>query len=290
MPQAQAQAQTSVQTRDAPMPAQPGAPAARMPKVVPLPRRHPRREPHAMNGAATAAVLPLRPNAACDDAEAEAESFDPLEPPDDTAADEPRALARTKPATPTGAVDDAVLVGWLAGIGRQEHRALEALYDHTASRVHGFVLRIVGHTAAAEEVVEDTYWQLWRQAPRFDASRGRPLTWLLAIARSRAIDHLRREQRFVHDELPDDDTLAQQAGTLSTEAQLATQQSTQALHGALALLPARERQLVSLAFLRGFTHEEIASSMALPLGTVKSLIRRALLQLRQHLGAHHAPA
>jgi RNA polymerase sigma factor (sigma-70 family) len=239
-----------------------------------------------MNGAATATVLPLRPAGElcfdpADTDDASVDVFD--EAPDETAG-------TPTPATGTPSADDTALAGWIARVVNQDQRALEALYDHTASRVHGFVLCIVGNAAGAEEVVEDTYWQVWRQAPRFDATRGRPLTWLLAIARSRAIDHLRREQRFVHDELPDDDTLASASASESTEAQMATQQDTQALHGALALLPARERQLVSLAFLRGLTHEEIAATMAMPLGTVKSLLRRALLQLRQHLESRHAHA
>jgi RNA polymerase sigma factor (sigma-70 family) len=135
--------------------------------------------------------------------------------------------------------------------------------------------------ALAEEVVEDTYWQAWRQAPRFDAGRGRVLTWLLAIARSRAIDALRRDERFQHVELADDAEAADSGEPWAGVPDLldATRDHHR-LHAAVAALEPRARQLVALAFFRGLTHEEIAAQAMLPLGTVKSLIRRALLQLR----------
>lgn len=193
---------------------------------------------------------------------------------------------------PLEAADDATLAGWIARIARQDERALEALYDATAARVNGLVLRITQRAALAEEVLEDTYWQVWRQAPRFDAERGRPITWLLAMARSRAIDTLRREQRFQHDALPEDD--AAEAADLSAARALPPQDLLEAtrghahVHAALASLEPRSRQLVALAFFRGLTHEEVAEQQGLPLGTVKSLIRRALQQLKRVMEAEHA--
>lgn len=192
--------------------------------------------------------------------------------------------ARSRHALPPPLADEQ-MAALLARIVHQDQRALERLYDATAGRVHGLVLRIVGRRALAEEVVEDTFWQVWRQAARFDAARGRPMTWLLAMARSRAIDALRREQRFVHDELPDDDVA--DAATAAPPAQdlLEATRHHAAVHAALAALDARSRQLVALAFLRGLTHEEIAEQQQMPLGSVKSLIRRALLQLRKAMEA-----
>lgn len=232
---------------------------------------------------ADALPLPGAAHGSWDDLDDEPESDPAPEPLPDAPELAPEPAAAT--------ADDATLSALIARMVRQDDKALQALYDATAKRVHGLVLRITGNRASAEEAVEDTFWQAWRQAPRFDAERGRPLTWLLAIARSRAIDVLRREQRFKHDEMPDDDTLAE-AGPATATAQdlLAATQSHQALHGALALLSARERQLVSLAFFRGLTHEEIAEQQALALGTVKSLIRRALLQLKRHLEGSHVQA
>jgi RNA polymerase sigma-70 factor (ECF subfamily) len=212
-------------------------------------------------------------DAAFDDAAATA-------PGHDTAADAP---APRTALTPT--LDDEQLVALFARIVHQDQRALERLYDTTAPRVHGLVLRIVGRRALAEEVVEDTFWQVWRQAARFDPARGRPMTWLLAMARSRAIDALRRDQRFRHDELPDDDVADGAECAPPPQDLLAATRDHAAVHAALAALDARSRQLVALAFFRGLTHEEIALQQALPLGTVKSLIRRALQQLRRALEA-----
>lgn len=200
--------------------------------------------------------------------------------------------ARPTPAATTAvSLDDAGLAALIARVVHHDEKALEALYDATSRRVHALVLRIVQRRALAEEVVEDCFWQVWRQAARFDAARGRPLAWLLAMARSRAIDALRRDQRFQHDELPDDDrgTDAAHAAPPPQDLVDATR-GAGALHEAMLRLDARSRQLVGLAFFRGLTHEEIAQQEQLPLGTVKSLIRRALQALRTQLEPHHACA
>lgn len=195
-------------------------------------------------------------------------------------------------ALPGGALaaDDAVLAALILRISGQDDRALASLYDATASRVFGLVGRMVNDAALAEEVVEDTYWQVWRQAMRFDASRGRPLTWLLAMARSRAIDAIRRRERKAHVAL-DDDELAAVCDELRPGPQesLAAQRGRQLLTSALAALAPHPRQLVSLAFFRGLTHGEIAECMGLPLGTVKSQIRRALQGLKQSLAEAGCP-
>jgi RNA polymerase sigma-70 factor (ECF subfamily) len=171
----------------------------------------------------------------------------------------------------------------MAAIVDQDERALAALYDATFSSVFGLVQRIVRNAAMAEEVVEDAYFQVWRQAVRFDRARGSALTWLLAIARSRALDALRREGRFRHEALAEDTEpeAASEAPVADELLDLARNQSD--LHRALMLLGPQPRQLVSLAFFRGLSHEEIAQHTQLPLGTVKSQIRRALQSLRQIL-------
>lgn len=191
------------------------------------------------------------------------------------------------PAARCAAPDEATLAGWVERIVDRDERALEALYDATSRRVFAFVQRITGNVALAEEVVEDTFWQVWRQAPRFDVVRGKAITWLLSMARSRAIDALRRDKRFAHDEMPDDDAVEGADDVLPADLVDAARQG-KAVHLALEQLDSKSRQLVSLAFLRGLTHEEIAAQTALPLGTVKSLIRRSLQQLRCVLEAGHA--
>lgn len=182
------------------------------------------------------------------------------------------------------AVTEERLVAWIEGIVARDERALTALYDATAARTYGLVRCIVRHTALAEEVVEDTYFQVWRQAVRFDASRGRALTWLLAMARSRAIDMLRREARFQRGKL-DLEAVSEAAGdTVPADDLLAAANGHAELHRAMMRLNAQPRQLLALAFFRGLTHEEIANQTELPLGTVKSQIRRSLVTLKQLLG------
>jgi RNA polymerase sigma factor (sigma-70 family) len=179
--------------------------------------------------------------------------------------------------------DDGVLVGLIERIDQRDARALAALYDLAAARVYSFVHRFTRRHALTEEVVEDTFWQVWRQAPRFDLRRGRAMSWLLAMARSRAIDALRREQRFQREPLVSDGSEAfADEGALDL---LEAARGASDLRSALAELEPRNRQLLALAFFRGLTHEEIAAQAAMPLGSVKSAIRRALRQLRGHLEA-----
>jgi len=196
------------------------------------------------------------------------------------APNEGEALTR-EPAGATP-LDDSQVAGLIQRIEQRDPRALETLYGLAGARIYSFVHRFMRSHALTEEVVEDTFWQVWRQAPRFDLKRGRAMTWLLAMARSRAIDALRREQRFQCEPMAsDEDTrVDERAHDLLEAARGASH-----LHGALATLEPRGRQLLALAFFRGLTHEEIAAHTAMPLGSVKSVIRRALAQLREQLQA-----
>lgn len=233
--------------------------------------------------------MPLPQTNETDDPPAEATLlFDDVEP--DEAEEPVLALA---PKCAGVSVDDAQLEAWIAGIVDHDERALLALYEATLSRVYGLVLRLVRRSQLAEEVAEDVFFQVWRQAPRFDPQRGRPLTWLLGMARSRAIDAIRREARFQHEELDEEASPIAAPATESGDELLAVAQGHAELHRALLLLKPQPRQLVALAFFSGLSHEEIASQTHLPLGTVKSQIRRALITLRESLGdtgAHALPA
>ena len=115
---------------------------------------------------------------------------------DITAAGRAAGPPRT-PRLPFEAGEEQI-AAWIDRVVDRDERALAALYDATLSRVYGLVLRVVRRPALADEVVEDTYFQVWRQAARFDPARGRALPWLLGMARSRAIDAVRREARFQH--------------------------------------------------------------------------------------------
>ena len=180
--------------------------------------------------------------------------------------------------------DEAAFRECLAGICRQNQPALGRFYDLTVSRVYAVALRIVRRIDLAEEVVSDVYVQVWRDAYRYDDDRGRVLGWLLVIARSRALDLLRRqEEAFSH---PDPyDLVDEPESTQQPDELLAAAQEGAALHHALQKLNPTQRQLLSQAFFRGLSHQEIAEQSHMPLGTVKTHIRRALGEMRKTLGA-----
>lgn len=209
---------------------------------------------------------------------------------DEAAAERALPEAEATPSCLASPVSEAQLTEWIRAVVNHDERALASLYDATFSRVYGLVHRIVRNAALAEEVVEDAYFQVWRQAVRFDPARGKPLTWLLAMARSRAIDALRREARYAHESLDDEAHPERPSEDPPGDELLDLARHQADLHQALMLLGAQPRQLVSLAFFRGLSHEEIAQQTQLPLGTVKSQIRRALLSLRQTLGERMALA
>ena len=165
----------------------------------------------------------------------------------------------------------------------RDRLALDAIYNRYATLVFSLSVRILSEGMAAEEVTQDAFLSLWRRADHYSVERGRLLSWLLTIARSRALDSLRREDEA--DAHPEPETLAGAEVAQEGDPQdlLAASQRNRALHAALETLDALPRQLLALAFFRGLTHEEIAAQTALPLGTVKSRVRLALNRLRNLL-------
>jgi RNA polymerase sigma-70 factor (ECF subfamily) len=175
--------------------------------------------------------------------------------------------------------DPAPLIALFERIQKQEQKALAALYDQTVGRVYGLALRISRNEAAAEEIAEDVYMQVWRSAATYSAERGHPLAWMMVITRSRALDYLRRQDPA--ESHPEPETLADYAdGAGDPRDLIEALQSGTALHAAIADLPALQRQLLALAFFQGLSHSEIAAHTGLPLGTVKTHLRRALASLR----------
>lgn len=195
-------------------------------------------------------------------------------------------LAPDSIKAPHSPIEDSKLCALVSRIVNQDELALEALYELLISRVYGLALRITRDASLAEEVAEDVFWQVWRQAPRFDPQRGAPGAWILTIARSRALDTLRRVLpiQLEADMTALTDASASDASHASEPQDiLAATQREQRVHHALADLEPLPRQIVALAFFRGLTHAEISTHTSLPLGTVKSHLRRALERLRQVL-------
>jgi len=195
----------------------------------------------------------------------------------------------TLPDPVTAATGAADLNACLLAVAEQDEAAFQRLYDALAGRVLALARRVLRNEACAEEAVEDCFWQVWRQAARFDPLRGNAEAWVLTLARSRALDLYRarqsRQEGVVSLDALQDEGLMPPAHGAGDDAALLLDAARghSALHAAVRELDATPRQLVALAFFRGLTHDEIAQHTGLPLGTVKSHIRRALASLQTQL-------
>jgi len=157
--------------------------------------------------------------------------------------------------------------------------AFEAFYDATIPYAQSLARRMLA-LSDIDDVLSDAYFQVWREAPRFEPARGSAVTWLLTIVRTRALDLLRRQRATRECEIPDE--LAERPGDLpGPQELLAGTESGSALHRALATLSAQERWLLGLAYFKELSHAQISATTGLPLGTVKSSILRAQGKLRQ---------
>jgi RNA polymerase sigma factor (sigma-70 family) len=174
-------------------------------------------------------------------------------------------------------IDDA-----LRACAEGDRAALRRLFDREGPRMVGVAQRMLKRRPLAEEAVQDSFVLIWRHAARFDPARGTGLTWIYAILRNRSLSILRDERRTVASAQPVADSVADEGD--DPEAVMMKLSEADALRGCLEQLPAQRRGLVLLAFVQGLTHGEIAGRLGLPIGTVKSWIRRSLLSLRECLG------
>lgn len=201
---------------------------------------------------------------------------------------EPAEAARGATTVESQPAHDAALETnlreWIAAVVRRDEAAFGKLYNATVNRAWSVAMRITRQAEAAEEVVEDCFWQVWREAERFDAARGRVLTWVLTICRSRALDYLRRKD--IAEPMAEIETLrsAELAEDRDPLDILGATERASAVHRALEQLKPRERQLIALAFFRGLTHQEIADACAMPIGTVKTIMHKAFKQMQTILG------
>jgi len=192
----------------------------------------------------------------------------------------------------TPQADDEMLAALVRRIVYQDEAALAALYRALSSRIFAQAMRITRDVGRAQEVVEDVFWQVWRQAPRFDSQRGTALAWVRRITRSRALDALRsmgRDPLRRAVELDGGSLVEPGSSHDDPPHRMRQAQSAASIEQALAALDPVRRQLVALAFQRGCSQCEIAEQTGLPLGTVKSHIRRALTLMKTSIEAAEGP-
>ena len=177
---------------------------------------------------------------------------------------------------------DATLVHRLL---QKDVSAFEQLYDRHSRPIYSLVLRILQQAGTAEEVVQDVFLQLWRNAAQYDVSRGPFVPWLFTLARNRALDTLRlkserqRRREDQTEELPPIATVPQY------EQQLDEKRRAEKVRALMASLSPQQKRAIELAYFEGLSHSEIAAALKEPLGTVKSWIRNGLLRLKEELQA-----
>ena len=178
---------------------------------------------------------------------------------------------------------DIQLVQLLERVAMADESALRELYEATSSKLYGVAVRVVTNREWAEDVLQEGFINIWRIAGDYKASLSPPMAWMALVVRSRGLDFLRRrasERADVMQELDDviSDTVAGNSPN-PMDTTLASEQAW-ALHQCLGKLENKQREVVSLAYLRDMSHNELSEQLKLPLGTVKTWIRRGLEQLR----------
>ena len=191
-------------------------------------------------------------------------------------------MSRRVPAQPSDPDEDL-----LVRVGGRDKSAFEAFYDRYERRAFSLAYRIVGDRAQAEDVVQEAFLSIWKNAGRYDSTRGSAGGWALGIVRNRAIDHLRSKASRTPDLDHDDDaTLENRESALRTE-ELAVQRETgREIRSRLVELPENQSKVISLAFYGGFSQTEISDLLELPLGTVKGRMRLGMEKLRSELGSY----
>lgn len=181
--------------------------------------------------------------------------------------------------TTAGAPDDTSL---LRRVQQGDHEAVALLYERYGGAAYGLAYRITSDGSAAEDVVQDAFVSIWKQAPRFDPERGQVRSWLMTIVHHRAIDAVRRRKGRNERALPEGPE--EFVATRGRPEELAEWTlEAEAVREAVRRVPDEQRRTIEMAYFEGLTHVEIAERMAVPLGTVKSRLRIGLEKMRAYL-------
>jgi len=162
-------------------------------------------------------------------------------------------------------------------------RAFELLYDRHGGAAFSLAYRMVGRQAAAEDVVQEAFLSIWRSRLRYDQTRGSVRTWVLGIVHNRGIDSLRRSTVHNRRRKTLDGVEERYEARERTEVEVARREEARSVRGALDRLPVEQRQTIELAYFGGYTHNQIATLLDQPIGTVKGRMRLGLDKMRREL-------
>jgi RNA polymerase sigma-70 factor, ECF subfamily len=173
---------------------------------------------------------------------------------------------------------------WLLGaVARGDEAAFERLYEATRAKLYGVLLRILGKPALAEEVMVETYLKIWKTADQFDPATASPITWLVAIARNRAIDIVRKRGDASIDEEPEVSQAASDAPAPLARREMRAE--LKRLLSCLGRLDPEKQRIVLLAYYSGWSRDQLANKLDIPVNTIKTWLRRSLLEIRECMGA-----
>lgn len=177
------------------------------------------------------------------------------------------------------------LIDLLSRCALRDQQAFERLYRITSAKLFAVALRIVRRQDWAEEVLQEAFVNIWNHAPGYASGKAAPMTWMTHIVRNRALDWVRRPQREDAASENDEETWLDESASLFER--LGQSRDAAVLNDCMEQIEARQRQMIALAFWHGLTHSELAQHMRLPIGTIKTWIRRGLGAIKKCLeGAH----
>jgi RNA polymerase sigma-70 factor (ECF subfamily) len=175
------------------------------------------------------------------------------------------------------------LVWLLAAVAKADRSAFERLYAATRAKLYGVVLRILRRHDLADEVMQETYLKIWNSAGQFDPALSSPITWMVAIARNRAIDLVRKKTEVSIEE--ESEVLEAAADTPDPLAKREMTEELRRLLACMGRLDEERRRLVLFAYYGGWSREQLATKFEKPVNTIKTWLRRALMEIRECLGS-----
>ena len=193
------------------------------------------------------------------------------------------AAMNSAPIPSTSAAGDAAMLAkWISAVALGDRQAYRRLYEATSPKLFAVALRILRDEGRAEDVLQDSFVNVWNGAPGYNSSLSAPMTWMVTIVRNRALDYIRRvDHRTI--ELDDDLAAVLESDHPTPIDSAMRAQDATALHHCLKRLDAGQRQVIAFAYFQGLTHSELATTLRIPIGTVKTWIRRGLEKMKRCL-------